>query len=305
MNIERRPIVDRAEWLSWRKSDLTASSVPALLGIHPYTTAYGLWLSKTGKVDDGVMSSAMRRGLILEDPVLAMLREERPEWRIEKAAEYYRDPSIRLGATPDAYVDDGERGPGLVQVKTAESSVFRKHWIDPETREVTPPLWIAVQATVEAHLTGRSWAVVAVLAVGFGVELHVVDIPLIPPVIERIRNEVVSFWRMVEEGRAPDPDYARDGKLIADLYREDNGQELDLSGDNRMPVILSERAELKARVSTDVRRIEELDAEIIGKLGSHERAYVPGWRIRRSTVSRAGYAVAPSTYRQLRINAIT
>lgn len=37
------------EYLKWRSSKLGASEVPAIMGVSPYDTSYGLWLKKTGR----------------------------------------------------------------------------------------------------------------------------------------------------------------------------------------------------------------------------------------------------------------
>ena len=76
---------------------------------------------------------------------------------------------LEIGSgTPDLFVECPERGRGIVQIKSVEGSIFRKKWRDPETNEIAPPLWIAVQGIVEAHLDGAQWAAVAPLVVGFG-----------------------------------------------------------------------------------------------------------------------------------------
>jgi predicted phage-related endonuclease len=48
MTVERREILDRQEWLNWRKPFITASQVPALFGAHPYLSALKLYLEKSG-----------------------------------------------------------------------------------------------------------------------------------------------------------------------------------------------------------------------------------------------------------------
>lgn len=49
------------EWLEWRKTMITASEVPMILGISPYTTKYELWMQKKGyRVQKE--TSAMRYG---------------------------------------------------------------------------------------------------------------------------------------------------------------------------------------------------------------------------------------------------
>ena len=46
--IERWAITSEAEWLEWRRNDVTASVVGALFGLHPYETVFGLYARATG-----------------------------------------------------------------------------------------------------------------------------------------------------------------------------------------------------------------------------------------------------------------
>jgi predicted phage-related endonuclease len=305
--IERIPAGDRATWLELRGKDVTASAAAALLGVHPFITAYELWALKAGKIaEDPEETAPMRRGRLLEPVAVQMLREERPDWVITHntgaAQVYLRDPSVRIGATPDVLAVDPDRGPGLVQIKTVEPGVFRAKWFT--DGEVQPPLWIVIQAIIEAKLTGSSWAAVAPLVVGFGVEMPIVEIPIHEGVYDKISAEVVKFWAMIGAGEEPEPDYSRDDALLSRLDRGDNGLEVDLSTDNMLPELLEERAELKARIKADTERTKDIDSEIITKLGPHERAFIPGWRVSRPTIRRAGYTVQPTTYRQLKISPV-
>lgn len=298
---------NREAWLAMRQRDVTASVAGALLGAHEYQTPFGLYALKTGLVTDDVEESApMRRGRLLEPVALAALCEERPTWRIEPGGAYFRDPAARLGATPDAFAVDPERtGFGIVQIKSVEPSIFRRKWRDADTGEVMPPLWIACQALVEAHLTGASWACIAAMTVGHGVEVHVVDVPLHAAILKRLIAETAEFWRRVAAGEPYDPDYGRDGALIAGLYADDNGAEVDLAGDNRVGDLLAARAALKAREADGDAAAKErkpIDAEILAKLGNAARGRcADGTLIEAKTVRRKGYEVKPSNYRAIKV----
>lgn len=298
--IERHPVKDRASWLKMRERDVTASVAGALLGVHEWTTPWGLWALKSGKIaEDPAETAPMRRGRLLEPVAVELLREDRPEWEITRGVVYYRDPEARLGATPDALARCKKRGLGVIQIKTVEPSAIRTKWTN-EEGEIEPPLWIAVQAIVEAELVGAAWACVAALAVGHGLDLHVVDVPIHRPLMERIRAETAAFWRRVESGEAPDPDYGRDGAALARLYPDDDGTEIDLSGDNRMQALLAEQHCLRARVKIDRDRLDALEAEIKAKIGPAARAHVPGWRVSLKASRRAPHFVPEKLVRTLR-----
>ena len=116
MPIERITPKDRAAWLRARGQDITASVVGALFGVHDFVTPMELWAVKTKRIQYSSEETApMRRGRLLEQVAVQMLREDYPDWDLEhNAAEnvYYRDAARRLGATPDVIVQCPRRGRG-------------------------------------------------------------------------------------------------------------------------------------------------------------------------------------------------
>jgi hypothetical protein len=142
---------------------------------------------------------------------------------------------------------------------------------------------------------------VAALVVGHGIDLHLVEVPIHDGVFDRIREETIAFWARMERGERPDPDFARDARLLERLYANNNGMEVDLSTDNRMPQLLVERASLKAAASAAAASLKPIEAEIIAKLGAHDRAFLPGWRVARPLVRRKAHFVEASAYRKLSI----
>ncbi len=307
MEITRTPITDRDMWLLLRKQDVTASVAGAVLGAHEYTTCFELWALKSGLLaEDPTETPAMRRGRLLEDDALEILAEERPEWRVEPANDVYlRAPALRIGATPDAYaVDPARAGRGVVQVKTTSDMIFRQKWKG-EDGAINLPVWIAVQAIVEAKLTGATWACVALLVVGHGLDLHVIDIPLHAGIWARLVDEVAEFWGRVERNEPPAADYARDGDTIADLWPPDEmAQPLDWSADNRAPALLDEMDEAKARVKADETRLSEIKAELAEKLaGATCARLADGREITRTITRRGEYLAKATTFAVLRVRA--
>ncbi|RUV84326.1 endonuclease [Mesorhizobium sp. M1A.F.Ca.IN.020.06.1.1] len=303
-NIEIIKPANRAEWLAARKRDVTASDASALLGIHPYTTSYELWAQKTGRKPDEEDNEVFRRGRALEFVAIDFLREDYPDWKITHSYNnrYFRDPVGRIGATPDAFVTiPGRPGKGIIQIKSA-SDFSVKNWIDPETKQITPPLYVAVQALIEAELTKASYAMVALIVSGHGMKLHPpIDIPLTPALMTRVRAEVADFWRVVAEGRHPAPDWKRDGELLEDLYQPD-GRIIDLSKDNLLPAICDEKARIASEKSAIDKRLKEIRAELLDKMGGASAARISDGRtITAKTVERAGYEVKPTSYIDLRV----
>jgi len=296
---------NRQAWLDARRRDVTASQAACLLGVHPYTTAYGLWAEKSGRVaGDDSDNPVLRRGRLLEPVVIEMLREDRPDWTIEYRRDnaYYRMVEDRIGATPDAFATRPDIfGTGTVQVKTVADDKFRREWLDSETGDVVLPLWIAVQAIVEAELTGSTWACVAVMVIGRGIDLQVVDVPLNTRVMHRLRREVREFWRMVDEGIEPSIDWNRDGAAVAAVYRDSMPDRKDLTavGDLDAKVTEFMRAKDAARIETIV--IERIRPFILHALGSAEAAFTKNWNITARTSVRVGPNGQPVKSRALRV----
>jgi len=306
MTIEIIKPADRLAWLAARKEDVTASDASALLGIHPYKTAFELWAEKTGRKPEAEENKVLRRGRILEYAAIDMLREDYPDWDITHSYNnrYFRHVEAHMGATPDAFVRiPGRKGQGIIQIKTA-SDFSVKNWIDPDTKEITPPLYVAVQALVEAELTKANYAMVALLVCGHGLDLHPpIDIPLTPALMERVRDEVADFWQLLKAGGQPAPDWKRDGELLEDLYQPD-GRTIDLSKDNMLPTICDEKARIASEKGVIEKRLKEIKAELLDKMGGASAAKISDGRvITAKTVERAGYAVKPTSYIDLRVKA--
>lgn len=296
------PITERDEWLALRSKDVTASVSAALFGVSPFKTKFELWHEKAGFIQpDPEENAAMIRGRIMEGPALQLLREERPDWEVFQPGVYLRKPDLRLGATPDAYATRPDKpGMGVVQVKTTSQGTFRRKWVD-ENGDVEPPIYVVIQTIHEAFLAGMEWACVVVMVMNDGLSLHVIDVPIHKGIIDALKAKTAEFWASIEAGTPPEPDYGADADLIAALYRNDNGEEIDLSSDNMLPELLAERERLQADARAAQSRIKEIDAEIAHKMGDFERAYLNGWVIKRPLVKRKGFYVEPTEYRRLTI----
>lgn len=300
---------DRAAWLKVRGRDITASTVGALFDAHEWMTVYELWALKSGRLPrDDEETPAIQRGRLLEPVAVQLLRETYPEWEItHNAAEnrYYRDPDARLGATPDVLVRDPRRGFGVVQIKSVEAGVYRRKWVAEDTGEPDPPLWISLQALLEAHLTGARWAAVAPLVVSHGIDMPLIDIDLshMRGVVDEITKRAAEFWQMVDEGREPVIDYARDGELIDRLYAVgDPREEVDLTGDLSWLDTIEDVQRLRAEIAAAEQEKASAEARIKAAMGTAEIAHVAGGRrITWKTQRRPGPDGRPIICRVLRL----
>jgi predicted phage-related endonuclease len=300
--IDRYPIEGRDMWLALRQQDVTASAAGALLGGHPYISAYGLWALKSGRIkEDSLETPAMRRGRLLEPVAVELLREERPDWEIHRGTAYYRDAARRIGATPDALAIDTTGRLGVIQIKSVEPTIFRRNWQGEEG--VEPPLWIALQAMIESELTGAVWAVVAAMTISHGIEIHIVEIDLThrEAIMARLTEAVADFWRTIAAGIMPDIDYGRDLALVEQLYVP-SGETIDLTRDNAVMELVSERGALGKTIKEAEARLTGIKGALLDKLGSASIGLLPDGRaLKAARLNRKAYTVPASTYLQLRI----
>jgi predicted phage-related endonuclease len=287
----------REAWLQLRSRDVTASAAGALLGGHPYVSAYALWALKSGKIQEEALETPpMRRGRLLEPVAIELLKEERPDWEITRGAHYYRDPLKRLGATPDAFARTSDGQTGIIQIKSVEPSIFRKNWHGEEGTE--PPLWIALQAMVEATLTGADFALVAALTVSHGIEIHLVEVDLShqATIIGKLEDAIADFWKMIDAGTMPDVDYGRDLKLIEDLYRP-SGETVSLVTDNEVLDLCAERTRLGQAISESEKRLGTIKGNLLAKLGTASFGLLPDGRLLRAMrINRKAYSVKAGNY---------
>lgn len=305
--IRSRPITNRREWLAWRKQNLNASEIAALFGpdVHPYLTPFKLWSLKCEKVTDEADNPVLRRGKKFEPVVIDCLREDHPDWQINQTAVYFHDDETRLGASPDCDATRPDTyGTGVIQIKTVGAFAFERKWHDAEG-VVRVPTWIAIQASVEAYLSGSTWAAVAAMRLGDGgIDIIFVEIPLKPGLIHRLEDLAADFWRRVIENDPYDPDFGKDRKLILDLYREGDGSVLDLTGDTAFFHLIGRREELHAiekrgAEATDERKT--LDAQIIHRLGNASAARLGETIVRVSMVRKKAYSVKATQYPLVKI----
>ena len=300
MSIQYTDIKSSEQWHSLRRGVIGASETGALFGVHDYLSYWTLYQKKRGMLPETADDGAMERGRRLEPVALDMLRDRYPEWGVHAPKKHYAEHEFGVGATPDAFATDPVRGGGLLQIKSVAPSAFRQNWRG-DSDAVQPPLWIALQAMQEAWLTGARWAAVVALVVDHEIDLHVIEVPVRPDVIEKIKDAALTFWKRVLEGREPEPDYGRDGEAIRKVLREDDGGEIDLSADNEIYGLVAQRATVKALVAEYEYEAKAIDAQLLHKLGNAAVGRFNGGTISAKTIHRAAYQVKASQYRQLRV----
>lgn len=306
--MDRETIItsSEAEWLALRDKDLTSTEAAALFGCSPYATAFDLFHRKRGQlVVEFETNDRMKWGNRLESAIAMGIAEDHG-LVVEPFKAYMRIPSLRMGSSFDFKITglaEGfngdetfrdlfrEHGEGIMEVKNVDGLQFRRAWIaDGEDMEAPPHIELQVQHQQE--VADLEWTIVAPLVGGNTPRpfARLRDRAVGKMIVER----VTAFWAQVDSGRAPEPDYAQDAGTIAKLLYQDNGQEIDLSENER----LAELADIHAQASADEKAAKErkdaAKAESLMIIGHAAKVMGSGFKISASTnKGSAGTLITP------------
>jgi len=308
----------RDEWLALRKGTVGFSEVPALFGVHDHLTPFELFAIKSGTYqkqfarteirENSIHLPPVERGNFVESKAFELTRMLRPAWTVVPnqipGGDFFVDREARMSCTPDAFLQRPDRnGRGALQIKNMIEAVFNRDWKLEDGFE--PPLSVAIQAIGDAVMSGCSWACAGALIVGFNVDFYLFEIDLNSKIMNRARELIADFWRRILDHDPYPPDYLRDVDVIKSIYANDDGGEVDLSGNERAAKIIAAREGLK-RIEAAGNAAEKerkiLDAELIHILGNatHGRL-ADGLVVEAKAVRRAGFTVAPTSFRTVMI----
>jgi putative phage-type endonuclease len=284
-------------WHALRRQHIGGSEVAALFGEHPRVTRYELWNRKKERLPDPDLSDNERVfwGTILE-PAIAQGVGAKTGWTIRKVRRYFsRRPELALGASLDYEIVAHDRGPGVLEIKTADWLIVRA-WEDGE-----PPLSYELQLQSYLACTGRSWGCIGVL-VG-GNELRLFEYDRRPRTVAAIEAEVATFWRSIEEDKPPKPDWEKDGVAVSRLYSEVMaGKTIDLGASNRVPELIANYQAGAAQEKAGKTAKDAAKAELLTLIGDAERATCGDFTISCKTVAGAAIAYERKPYRDFRVN---
>jgi predicted phage-related endonuclease len=219
------------------------------------------------------------------------MREEHPDWTIERANTFHWMPECRIGATPDAFftTQDGERG--IIQCKTVAPEIWDQ-W------HHRPPLSYQLQTLTELMCCDLERAILAIMVTSRAFPLFEFAVPRHPAAEARLLEAAAAWWREWDGGRiAP----AAPAEALEELF--DDGSVIDLSGDNYLSAALPDRQALKSVISDCEKRVTEIDAHIKNVMGRATYAHLPGWQITWKAHQRAERVMPAATIRTLRVSA--
>lgn len=210
------------EWLEYRRRGIGGSDIGAICGVNPWKSPMSVYLDKIGDLPPVTENEAMHFGKKLEQ-LVADEYKERTGHRIERRNFMYQHPEKPWAlANVDRVIYDRERGPGVLEVKTA-SEYSKSDWasgIVPEQYQLQLQwyLWIM----------GYEWGAFAVL-VG-GNKFYSYEMERNETIISYMVDIAERFWYGVQHRIPPAFDGSTDSdRVLKALYPSSVDNEIDLT----------------------------------------------------------------------------
>lgn len=245
------------EWLAYRRTGVSASDIPVLLGLSPYKCEADLADEKMGGAEVP-QSIPMKVGLALED-LIAQEYEAATGRRVQRFRSILRHPDIEWAiASPDRRVIGEQR---VVELKhTGSASRF------------ADGLPQDVEAQVAWQLGVLGWPVADVAVLVGGRELlPPFTVEADPTLFDNLVTVAADFRRRLAEGGP----FAKDTSRIKRDYPTDNGAEMvaDADMDAAAKTLADTRARLKAMQASET----ALEDAIKGRMGEVAAVRGQGW----------------------------
>ncbi len=183
-----------------RNQGVGASECAAVLGLDPYRSAYDLYILKSELHEESgerAESEAQAIGNLIE-PTTAALAEQRLGCRLVKPTSTYKAPNGVMFANLDRQVEKSIRGADNCELK---STGLTEGWGEEGTDQI--PERTLIQVTAQMVCSDARVSHVARLLGRWGFSFSMYRVEFNPRLAQVIEENVLEFWRCVEDGRAP------------------------------------------------------------------------------------------------------
>lgn len=274
--------------LARRGRYIGASEMAAVMGLNPWQSGWDVWARKTGLVPETEANEAMQLGTELEPSVLNWAATQlgpliRNQWRVYT-------PMPILSSTLDAIVA-ADATP--VEAKTA--GILRgfasEEWGEPGTDEI--PLHIIIQTHVQMMTGEADHCHVPALLAGRGFLLFAVERN--KGLCEMIAQAAEKFWHNNVEKVIPPLNCSPSMETIKRINRIPDTV-VDIHDQIVEQWMIAKEAEKQAADN-----LEEKKAALLAQLGTAEAGRSSLGTITYLEQKRAGYTVAETTFRTLRL----
>lgn len=253
---ERIP-VNRDEWLKQRSKGLGGSDAGAVMGLNPYKSAYSLWAEKTGQISNVVEENeAIRLGNDLEDYVAKRFAEQENK-KIKRSSYCYQSKEFPfMRANVDRLIV-GENS--ALECKTANPFKDGDY-----SNDIIPPTYYC-QCLHYMAVCGFDRMYLAVLVFQKGFYTYVIDRgnEAVEADIRALIKAESEFWKLVEDGTAPDIDGSEStAQTLKQLHKDELKTVFDLTEyDEKLDEIQElkeQQKELKTRQKTLENELKEI-----------------------------------------------
>lgn len=264
----------REKWLQWRRKGIGGSDAAAIIGMSPFSSAYKVFLDKTGKLPEAEQTESMRMGNDLEE-YAAQRFTEATGLTVYKPDYMYQNPEHPcMLADFDRLIVGEDAGLECKVVSPYSKNDYESGNI-PQHFYVQCQHYMAVSGFSHWHLA------VVVLGVGFYhycIRRNDDDIELL------IKREE-SFWNdNVIAKEAPPPDGSdATTDAIGTSFADDNGAEIALfDSEETASMILALKAEETARK----KQLQQAENTIKAQMEEAATAYIPGYKVTWKSTTR-------------------
>ena len=255
--IKERIPVNRDEWLKQRSKGLGGSDAGAVMGLNPYKSAYSLWAEKTGQISNVVEENeAIRLGNDSEDYVAKRFAEQENK-KIKRSSYCYQSKEFPfMRANVDRLIV-GENA--ALECKTANPFKDGDY-----SNDIIPPTYYC-QCLHYMAVCGFDRMYLAVLVFQKGFYTYVIDRgnEAVEADIRALIKAESEFWKLVEDGTAPDIDGSEStAQTLKQLHKDELKTVFDLTEyDEKLDEIQElkeQQKELKTRQKTLENELKEI-----------------------------------------------
>ena len=244
---------DEAHWLEMRDAVITSTVVSALFGLSPYTTRFEAWQHHANGIKLPFISNdRVEKGSRMERYAAEEVGRKEG-WEVEPFKDFYLDEVTRTGCSFDYRAKiNGEYA--VLEIKAVDHFRHRDMW----TTENMPE-HIEIQLQWQMLCSGYKVGYVAAWTSVYEYTLYRREYD--PEMGAALLAAVADFWRSVDNREEPEPDFARDEKIISAMFRATRPDPLDMTADEDFDQLLAKferwkEAEKEAKKAADAAKAE-------------------------------------------------
>lgn len=272
-------IRNEAQLKRLHKKFFTASRVASLYGVGFSSIRHEYHVARGEKEPDDISGEILERGLELEPIIQKKLQKIYPEWKFSAGGFVEHSTIERFGATPDRKVVNEHGVEGVAEFKVVADQIWRDKWEDGEA----VPLVYELQHQAQLDCAEAEWGIIVPLVVG-SFTWNIPNVFIREPnkgAITRMRESVVDFFDMVDNGRPPEITTGLDAATVAELYgiAFDQLPVADFTDNDELAYLAEEYTMAKAAERENKDRADVARAKAFEILRYEGKAECVGWRL--------------------------